>query len=594
MAKVTSGSFDTTKYSSRYLVFSWTCTQDTAKNQSTISWTLKGAGGTTTSYYMSAPFSVTIAGEEVYYSDTRIQLKNGTTVASGTKTITHNTDGTKSFSASVKAAIYSGSYNVSGSGEWELEDIPRAATITSATNFDDEGNPTIKYSNPLGNSVDDLLAGISFDMKTAPIAYRSISKTGSSYTFNFTDAERKTLRENCKDSNSTTVYFYLRTVIDGTNYHSKVAKTLSIINGAPDFTTVIKDNGGASTALTGGSGMIKGFNYISASITATPKKEATIKSYKITNAGKVVNSSAGVFENTQDNKFICYVEDSRGNTRTKTITLNMVEYVSLTCNADISISISDTDTTKAELKFKVTGNCFNGDFGAANNSLNLTLYIAQDGDTPASYTVTVPSSAFSGNTYSYTYTVKNLPYQSTYTAYVTVQDAIGNVKTTPVALKALPVFDWSETDFNFNVPVTINGLPFQNVVNAMTERYYLPTTISGASNYSGLGTSDAILVGNNLRCYFKATRSAIATGNVTNEKICTLTISHGGKIKNMYDGGITTSSAGAVNAYYMSNVKWDNTNNVVSFDIYLGATATGYVDMSGMFTVPVVINLNAY
>ena len=104
MAKVTSGSFNTRAYSNRYLTFSWTCTQDVSTNTSTISWTLKGAGSAS-GYYKAAPFSVTIAGEEVYSSSTRIELWNGTTVASGTKKITHNTDGTKSFSASVKAAI---------------------------------------------------------------------------------------------------------------------------------------------------------------------------------------------------------------------------------------------------------------------------------------------------------------------------------------------------------------------------------------------------------------------------------------------------------------------------------------------------------
>lgn len=458
MAKVTSGSFNTTKYGDRYLVFSWSATQDISKNQSTISWTLKGAGGTTTSYYMSAPFSVTIAGEEVYKSTTRIQLKNGTTVASGTKVITHNSNGTKSFSASVKAAIYSYSNNVSGSGTWELKDIPRGATITSAPNFNDEENPTIKYTNPLGNSVDNIYAYISFDKSGAQIPLRGISKTGTSYTFNFTDAERETLRNYCSDAISKTVYFYIRTVINGVNYHSSVAKTLTIVNAIPTFGTTIVDAGAASTALTGNnSNMIKGFNYISASIIATPSKGATITSYKITNGGKVINASSGVFENTKDNKFVCTVTDSRGSSRTKTVTLTMIDYVTLSCNADIKISIDESNSTKAILKFNVTGNCFNGSFGAANNPLALTLHIEQVGGTAKVHSVDVPASAFDGNTYSYTYSVTGLPYQSSWRTYVTVQDAISEFSTLPKTLKALPIFDWSEEDFNFNVPVAYKG-----------------------------------------------------------------------------------------------------------------------------------------
>jgi hypothetical protein len=375
MAKVTSGSFDTTKYSDRYLVFSWSATQDTAKNQSTISWSLKGAGGSTTSYYMSAPFSVTIAGEEVYTSSTRIQLKNGTVVASGTKTITHKDDGTKSFGASVKAAIFSGSYNVSGSGEWDLKDIPRGAVITSAPNFTDEDSPTVSFTNYLGNSVDDLLIGISFDQSTTAVAYRSISKTSTSYKFNFTDAEKQALQNNCKNSNSTTAYFYLRTVIDGKNYHSKVAKTLTIVNATPTLTVVAKDTGAASTALTGDNQkMIKGFNYVNVALTATALKGATIKSYTITNGANTVNAATGNFNNTEDNKFVCVVKDSRGNTRTITKELTMINYTKLTAAADISIAVSGGSSNLATLTVKLNGNYFNGSYGAVDNTLRFEIY----------------------------------------------------------------------------------------------------------------------------------------------------------------------------------------------------------------------------
>lgn len=455
MAKVTSGSFDTEKYGDRYLVFSWSATQDTAKNQSTISWTLKGAGGTTTSYYMSAPFSVTIAGEEVYQSDTRIQLKNGTVVKSGTKTITHKDDGTKSFSASVKAAIYSGSYNVSGSGTWDLKDIPRAATITSAPNFTDEENPTIKYSNALGNGVDDLLAGISFDKSTTPVAYRSISKTGTSYTFNFTDAEREALWNNCKNSNSTTVYFYLRTVINGKNYHHNVAKTLTIVNATPTLTVVAKDAGAASTALTGDNQkMIKGFNYVNVALTATALKGASIKSYKITNGSNVVNAATGNFNNTEDNKFVCVVTDSRGNPRTITKELTMINYTKLTAAADMKIALDEDDGTKANITVNMNGNYFNGSFGAKSNSLRYDIKITQV-ETGASYTnyETIPTTDMSGGKYNHTYTETQLPYQNSWKVELRIYDEISSITLLPKTLKAQPIFDWGENDFNFNVPI---------------------------------------------------------------------------------------------------------------------------------------------
>ena len=94
-----SGSFNTTAYKGRYLTFSWTATQNVAANTSTLSWKLVGAGSAS-GYYMAGNFKVVIAGETVYSSASRIELRNGTVVATGTKVLTHNADGTKTFSAS--------------------------------------------------------------------------------------------------------------------------------------------------------------------------------------------------------------------------------------------------------------------------------------------------------------------------------------------------------------------------------------------------------------------------------------------------------------------------------------------------------------
>ena len=179
-----SGSFSTSGYDGRYLVFSWSISsQSIANNTTTIQWSLKGAGTANASWYMAGPFTVVIAGSTVYSSSTRIQLYNGTTVASGTKTISHNSAGAASFSASVSAAIYTFAVNCSGSDSWSLTSIPRQATITSAPNFNDEANPSITYSNPAGSAVTTLQACISLTGSTDDIAYRNITKTGTSYTF---------------------------------------------------------------------------------------------------------------------------------------------------------------------------------------------------------------------------------------------------------------------------------------------------------------------------------------------------------------------------------------------------------------------------
>lgn len=136
-----SGSFNTTAYSTDYgnacLTFSWSIkSQDATTNQTIINWSVTGAGLQTGHYIKAGGFKVVINGQTVYSKSTdyRIELYTGTVVASGTATITHNTDGSKTFSASVEAGIYYYAVNCSGSGSWALTTIPRYATASQSKN----------------------------------------------------------------------------------------------------------------------------------------------------------------------------------------------------------------------------------------------------------------------------------------------------------------------------------------------------------------------------------------------------------------------------------------------------------------------------
>jgi hypothetical protein len=128
-----SGSFRTSNYDGRYLVFSWSeKSQNVANNTTTITWKLTGDGGGNV-WYMAGNFKVVIAGETVYSSATRIQLADGTVVATGTHTFQHGADGTGSFTASAQAGIYSVAVNCTGSGTFALDAIPRASQPSLVT-----------------------------------------------------------------------------------------------------------------------------------------------------------------------------------------------------------------------------------------------------------------------------------------------------------------------------------------------------------------------------------------------------------------------------------------------------------------------------
>ena len=140
MAEVRSGSFRTTGYSDAnspdHYVFSWTlASQSIVDNTTTINWEVVAAGGATAGYYNTVREKyVTVYGATK--SDSTAQTTyNGTKPFSGTTVIKHDSNGKGSFSASCGGAFeFSGAYNSTGSGSWDLPTIARATTpVLAAT-----------------------------------------------------------------------------------------------------------------------------------------------------------------------------------------------------------------------------------------------------------------------------------------------------------------------------------------------------------------------------------------------------------------------------------------------------------------------------
>ena len=325
-----------TEYDSYFWVkWSQNGNQDITNNRTPIAWSCGVYCGH--SFYSNAikmsPFSIN--GSQVYGGGTYSNFSKGNhTIASGTMWIKHNDDGKKEFSISSFTGWLYSDHNYSASeSKYTLTTIPRQATLTSAPDFTDEANPTIKYSNLAGNSVTKLQACISLTTETDDIAYRDISKTGTSYTFNLTEAEREILRNATKTSNTRDVTFFIKTVINGTTYYSTLKKKLSIVNANPTFTesqisyadtSVVKDITKNPQHIVQNQSNLK--------VTfedASAKKGASISKYDITVNGvtKSVTASGtvdfGKLNVSANTEVSIKVTDSRGNTATakKTITV---------------------------------------------------------------------------------------------------------------------------------------------------------------------------------------------------------------------------------------------------------------------------------
>ncbi len=112
----------------RYYTLSWSATQSIANNTSTISWTLSTAGGYS-SWMTERTVYVDIDGDRVFSKTDAVDRYRGT-IATGTKTISHNSDGTRSFSVSLGAAIYYATIECTGSQTFTLDTIARASTLS--------------------------------------------------------------------------------------------------------------------------------------------------------------------------------------------------------------------------------------------------------------------------------------------------------------------------------------------------------------------------------------------------------------------------------------------------------------------------------
>lgn len=115
-------------------------------NTSTISWTLKVVAG---NYWYTNAIRidyVKINGTTVKSSETYSNISGTTkTLASGTLTIPHNSDGTKTFSIQLSGWFYD--YGTkTGSGSFTLDTIPRYATVTQTLSSKTETSVTMKWS----------------------------------------------------------------------------------------------------------------------------------------------------------------------------------------------------------------------------------------------------------------------------------------------------------------------------------------------------------------------------------------------------------------------------------------------------------------
>ena len=484
------------------LTFTWEVTnQNVVSNTSTISWSIKAsaeagftevpslvAGFGEPSYIRfgtddvagSVPYddiAVTLDGTKIYnktdlvkdlYKDQKDLLLD-----SGTFTVTHDTNGNYSSTAFSCAARIRNIYDTNGKagysnyGDTDLgslnaatvkgtlivNPIPRYAVILSAPeSFTDEDSPTITFAIPSGAT--NVRAYIALNTGTVDIGPYAVS--GSSYTFNFTEAEKAKLWS-ILDQGLTTkqVYFYVSSEFNGTTYYSNLISALEIINYTPIINPNVNDiydTNEAAIRLTGDKHKL--IRYVSNAyynIGAEGRKGATISGASIKNGELTKYSITGTFEGVTSPIFEYTATDNRGNTIPLTITDvsskagYWIPYIKITASLSVTEMTADGD-----VQVKIIGKCFNGGFGKKTNRLRISYDIVKNKEEHNPVDLGYADEAsnhgnsfvVNGSDYTYTLNLTGLDYQSVYDLNVKVSDEVmveGTAASTVVA--ARPIFD---------------------------------------------------------------------------------------------------------------------------------------------------------
>lgn len=432
-------------------------------NTSVVSWALYLKSKNNYSFSSwSFPVTVNVDGEVYNENISRSMSANSTiTIASGTKTIAHNNDGTKTITCSASLSATSAYYlpgNISVSGTLSLTTIPRTSSV-SCNSFNIGDSTTIVISRASDSFTHTVTWA--FGNASGTIATKTSATTvGATIPASSLYAQIP----NSKSGVGTiTCQTYSGDTLIGTSTcnFTAYAKESECI---PTVSASITDTNDTTIALTGSNTkFIKGFSNAKVTASATAKNSASISSY-YTNTGDGRTSSTAVTQfNNINNKYISVkATDSRGYSKSVDYTLDWIEYIRL---AFTSITLKRPESTADKANMTIKGNYFNNSFGNVLNNLILQYRYKEGTGEYTDWTALTPT--ITDNTFTYTELLENLDHNKEYTFEFLINDDLMTVYSESVVLtKGIPVLRVGK-DY-----VDISGTLKENGNNVITEKEF--------------------------------------------------------------------------------------------------------------------------
>ena len=364
-------------------------------------------------------------------------------------TINHDTNGngTASYSASANTNWTLGSASLSGS--FTLPRIARADNITSPMVYTIGATHTIRitqnstsFTHTIRYTFGSLNGTIASNVKDSCTWF-----VPTTFYNEFTSGSSKTGTLYCDTYSGSTLLG--TTSITATFIpNSTTAKPTVSFNYTSDS---------LSQTLTGNTkGIIGGRSFINYTITGTPKHNATIAKYYLSNSSSNLPevSRTGTLNNVSGNKYYTRVQDSRGlNSDVLPITLSpYVNYVQL---AITNCTFERENDLSNSIYLTLKGNYFNNNFGATDNELTLKLFYRKQGESSWGNAIDITSyAAISENTFSITNQLigSNFSYEDSYEFRVVAQDKVvtdDSVSSNRTVTEGIALFDIGKNDVLF-------------------------------------------------------------------------------------------------------------------------------------------------
>lgn len=485
------------------------------KNTSTVSWKLVGylGSGASSSHWYSNSYhsiNVSINGSTVYSLPntrqkaisigTNTSASSPVTIASGTTTVPHNADGSKTCACSFSVVYrYNSAFTWKGSGNVGLTTIARASQPSCITYPN-----TTQNVGALGSTITIHMNSNSSNFRHT-VRYAWGNKSGTIATNVQYNCQWKIPLDFANNIPSATSGW--GTIYVDTYNGSKLIGTKSVTFRATVTSSMVPSISSITCTdpkgyLSKYGGYVQNKSTLKVVVSASGSYSSSIKSYKIVANGVTYTANSpttGVLISSGINTITVTVTDSRGRTVTKTTTISVLAYTSPTisyltagrCNSE---GTADADGAYISASFKTV-------VTALNNKNHATAKLEYKKNTETSWTTVgtytaysqTPTKIFAANI------------DSSYNIRVTVNDDFSSATYEKSVGTVFTLIDFRNTGKG----IALGKVSEEDLLDVNMDTRFRKTVRSEDDVIAGLGTS------NQTSLYGKANKKWISIGNAT-------------------------------------------------------------------------------